>query len=101
MQGTQESSVRRVVVLGATMAGLAVARVLADHFDEVVLVERDALPTGADCRKGTPQGRHLHGLLQSGPQVRCLDDHDVLGLLSTPDRGMTLSTRERVMPAGT
>lgn len=60
---------RRAVVMGASMAGLVTARVLADHFDEVVLVERDALPQGAEGRKGAPQGRHLHALLKRGAQV--------------------------------
>jgi flavin-dependent dehydrogenase len=31
----------RAVVLGAGMAGLLAARVLADHYPEVVLVDRD------------------------------------------------------------
>jgi hypothetical protein len=52
------------VVLGGSMAGLLVARVLADHFDQVSIVERDALPDNAEPRKGVPQGRHLHGLLK-------------------------------------
>ncbi len=33
----------RAVVIGAGMAGLAAARVLSDHFDEVVLLERDQI----------------------------------------------------------
>jgi 2-polyprenyl-6-methoxyphenol hydroxylase-like FAD-dependent oxidoreductase len=48
------------------MAGLAAARVLASHFDEVLLIERDDLPDSAAPRKGVPQGRQLHGLLQRG-----------------------------------
>lgn len=60
---------RRAVVMGASMAGLVTARVLVDHFDEVILVERDALPQGAEGRKGAPQGRHLHALLQRGAQL--------------------------------
>ncbi|HET8938578.1 MAG TPA: hypothetical protein VFN67_34270 [Polyangiales bacterium] len=40
----------RAIVIGASMAGLAVARALSDHFREVVLVERDALVTkGLQC----------------------------------------------------
>ena len=54
------------VVLGASMAGLLAARVLADRFDRVTLVERDPLPAGAAGRKGVPQGAHAHGLLASG-----------------------------------
>jgi 2-polyprenyl-6-methoxyphenol hydroxylase-like FAD-dependent oxidoreductase len=57
------------VVLGASMAGLLAARVLADHYDKVTVVERDRLPAGAAQRKGVPQGRHVHGLLPSGGNV--------------------------------
>lgn len=59
---------RRAIVLGASMAGLAAARVLAAHFEEVLLIERDELPDSAAPRKGVPQGRQLHGLLQRGAQ---------------------------------
>jgi hypothetical protein len=41
-------------VLGASVAGQLAARVLSDHFGEVVLVERDALPDGPRPRKSTP-----------------------------------------------
>ncbi|MEQ1912850.1 MAG: FAD-dependent monooxygenase [Vicinamibacterales bacterium] len=54
------------VVLGGSMAGLLAARVLADHFRSVTLVERDELPTETANRRGVPQGRHTHGLLASG-----------------------------------
>ena len=57
------------VVLGASMAGLLAARTLADFFDTVTVVERDALPDGAANRRGVPQGRHLHALLARGAQV--------------------------------
>jgi 2-polyprenyl-6-methoxyphenol hydroxylase-like FAD-dependent oxidoreductase len=60
---------RRVVVIGASMAGLLAARVLADRFDEVTVVERDDLSGGPAARKGVPQGRHAHALLISGRQV--------------------------------
>ncbi|MFN8060171.1 MAG: hypothetical protein U0Q12_13530 [Vicinamibacterales bacterium] len=57
------------IVMGASMAGLLTARVLSTHFTKVTLVERDALPTGPDNRRGVPQGRHTHGLLASGRRV--------------------------------
>lgn len=60
---------RRAIVLGGSIAGLAAARVLADRFDEVLLVERDALPDSDDVRKGVPQGRQLHGLLKHGEEL--------------------------------
>jgi 2-polyprenyl-6-methoxyphenol hydroxylase-like FAD-dependent oxidoreductase len=57
------------VVLGASMAGLVAARVLAEFFETVTVVERDALSDGADTRRGVPQGRQIHGLLLRGAQV--------------------------------
>jgi 2-polyprenyl-6-methoxyphenol hydroxylase-like FAD-dependent oxidoreductase len=60
---------KRAVVIGGGMGGLAAAGALVDHFDEVVIVERDVLPEGAATRKGTPQAPHLHGILKRGEQI--------------------------------
>src|SRR4051812_40658119 len=57
------------VVLGASMGGLVAARVLADFYEKVTVVERDVLPPGADNRRGVPQGRHVHALLGRGAEV--------------------------------
>ena len=59
----------RVVVLGASMGGLLAARVLADFFGTVTVVERDVLPDGPAIRRGVPQGRHVHVLLARGAQI--------------------------------
>lgn len=60
---------RRAAIIGASMAGLLAARILAEHFDEVVLLERDPLPSGAAPRKGTPHAVQPHGLLARGREV--------------------------------
>jgi 2-polyprenyl-6-methoxyphenol hydroxylase-like FAD-dependent oxidoreductase len=57
---------QRAVVVGAGLGGLAAARVLADYFDEVVILDRDDLPDDAAPRPGVPQGKHPHGLLGGG-----------------------------------
>jgi 2-polyprenyl-6-methoxyphenol hydroxylase-like FAD-dependent oxidoreductase len=57
------------VVLGASLAGLFAARVLADAYGRVTVVERDPLPETAEHRKGVPQGRHAHLLLPRGTQI--------------------------------
>ncbi|MGB6514568.1 MAG: 2-polyprenyl-6-methoxyphenol hydroxylase-like oxidoreductase, partial [Mycobacterium sp.] len=57
------------VVLGASMAGLLAARVLADFYETVTVVERDRLPDDAVNRRGVPQGRHAHALLGRGSQI--------------------------------
>jgi 2-polyprenyl-6-methoxyphenol hydroxylase-like FAD-dependent oxidoreductase len=60
---------KRAVVIGAGMGGLTAAGALADHFDNVVVLERDALPSEPTYRAGTPQARHAHGLLLSGQRA--------------------------------
>ncbi|MGM1063754.1 FAD-dependent oxidoreductase [Saccharothrix sp. Mg75] len=57
------------VVLGAGMAGLLAARVLADRCAKVTLVDRDEVRSAGGWRKGVPQGKHLHGLQPRGQQV--------------------------------
>ncbi|MBR0797989.1 FAD-dependent monooxygenase [Bradyrhizobium jicamae] len=60
---------KHAIVVGAGMGGLLAARALADHFDEVTVLERDALSDSLDPRKGVPQGRHTHGLLARGREI--------------------------------
>lgn len=57
------------IVIGGSVAGLMAARVLADHFERVTVLERDALPTAPSGRKSVPQGAHIHGLLLAGERV--------------------------------
>lgn len=45
------------------------ARVLAEFFDHVVVLENDTLPTDASPRPGTPQSKHLHVLLAGGQRA--------------------------------
>jgi 2-polyprenyl-6-methoxyphenol hydroxylase-like FAD-dependent oxidoreductase len=59
----------RAVVLGAGVAGLLAARVLADHAREVVVVERDELPGEPVDRRGVPQGNQVHGVLARGLEL--------------------------------
>ena len=54
------------VVLGASLAGLAAAAVLAQRFGHVTIVERDDLTQSGRARKGVPQGRHVHVLMPAG-----------------------------------
>jgi 2-polyprenyl-6-methoxyphenol hydroxylase-like FAD-dependent oxidoreductase len=51
------------------MGGLVAARVLADFYERVTVVERDVLPHDAANRRGVPQGRHVHALLGRGCAV--------------------------------
>ncbi|MEZ4734601.1 MAG: hypothetical protein R3E79_46515 [Caldilineaceae bacterium] len=57
---------QRAIVIGGSMAGLLTARVLSNHFTQVILLERDEIRDQPEARKGQPQTRHLHGLLAKG-----------------------------------
>lgn len=67
--GKREHLGRHAIVIGASMGGLLAGRALADYYDEVALIDRDALPLRYESRKGVPQGRHTHGLLARGREV--------------------------------
>jgi 2-polyprenyl-6-methoxyphenol hydroxylase-like FAD-dependent oxidoreductase len=59
------------VVIGGSMAGLLAARVLADFFTTVTVIERDEPSERPEPRRGVPQGRHAHGLLLRGHNTIC------------------------------
>ena len=63
------SIARRAVVIGAGMGGLAAAKAVAPHFEKVTVLDRDVLPGGPAPRAGTPQARHVHGLLAGGQKA--------------------------------
>jgi len=57
---------RTAVVVGASIAGLSAARVLAGHYQSVIVVERDELPDSNAPRNGVPQSAHSHVLVAAG-----------------------------------
>src|SRR5262245_51614078 len=57
---------KRAVVVGAGMGGLTAAAALAERFEHVLVLERDALPADPVDRAAIPQGRHVHALLAAG-----------------------------------
>lgn len=60
---------RRAVVLGGSFTAVLTSAMLAQHFSEVVVVERDGLPDGPEMRKGVPQARHCHILWSGGARI--------------------------------
>ncbi|MDG5759751.1 FAD-dependent monooxygenase [Natronococcus sp. A-GB1] len=56
----------RAIVVGAGVAGLTAARVLADSFDSVTVIDRDALPDEPVARSGVPQANQIHILWEAG-----------------------------------
>ena len=69
MRRTPAVASNKAVVIGGSLSGLLAARVLAERFGEVILVERDSFPDEPVFRKGVPQSRHLHLLLARGAQI--------------------------------
>ncbi|HEY0782696.1 MAG TPA: FAD-dependent monooxygenase, partial [Thermoanaerobaculia bacterium] len=60
---------RHAIVIGGSIAGLFAARVLADSFERVTLIERDELPDEVEVRPGAPHAHHLHLLLKRGLEI--------------------------------
>lgn len=65
----QPSPKHHAIVLGGSIAGLMAARVLADHFERVTVIERDHLPEGDENRPCVPQGHHIHTLMLRGQLI--------------------------------
>lgn len=57
---------KSAVVIGGGIAGMCAARALADFYDRVVVIERDKYPDGIGERRGVPQGRMFHTLIERG-----------------------------------
>ena len=60
---------QHAIVIGGSIAGLMTARVLADFFDSVTVLDRDQISAEPAIHKSIPQGNHLHLLLLGGQQV--------------------------------
>jgi 2-polyprenyl-6-methoxyphenol hydroxylase-like FAD-dependent oxidoreductase len=60
----------RAVVVGGGFGGLLAARVLAERYPDVRVLDRDELDRNGDgSRRGVPQGRHIHALLPRGREL--------------------------------
>ncbi|RAG86833.1 monooxygenase [Streptacidiphilus pinicola] len=59
----------RAVVVGGGFAGLVAARVLADRFDEVMVLEQDPVTAETGVHPHAPQGWHAHAVLAKGAEV--------------------------------
>lgn len=53
----------RAVVIGCGIGGLAAAAALRNHYEEVVILERDTIPDNPESRRGVPQDNQLHNLI--------------------------------------
>lgn len=59
----------KAIVLGTGIAGLATARVLAQYFRAVTVIDRDDVPPTPQVRAGAAQGFHIHTLLPGGLDI--------------------------------
>ena len=59
----------KAIVIGGSIAGLLAAHVLSNHFQEVVIVEKDNYADDNKVRIGTPQANHIHLLLVKGREI--------------------------------
>ncbi len=57
------------IVIGGSIAGLLSARVLADYFERVVIIEKDKLPETPKPRRGVPQSVQPHVLFTKGYRI--------------------------------
>jgi 2-polyprenyl-6-methoxyphenol hydroxylase-like FAD-dependent oxidoreductase len=62
----QNANREHAIVIGGSIAGLCAARVLSEHFELVTVLDRDRFPEEGQHRKGVPQSRHPHVLLDAG-----------------------------------
>lgn len=69
MNNTVAGKRGKAIVIGGGMAGLLSARVLSEHYDQVVVLDRDDAPAAAGHRRGVPQSFHLHQMLPRGGLV--------------------------------
>lgn len=52
----------KVIIIGGSIAGLMAARVLSNHFKNVIVIEKDKILEETGFRPGVPQGKHSHFL---------------------------------------
>jgi len=64
-----ETTTTSAIVIGGSIAGLLTARVLAEYFEQVIIVERDQLPKTAIPCRGVPQSAQPHVLFTLGYRI--------------------------------
>lgn len=69
------------IVIGAGIAGLASAAVLAEHFDSVSILDGDAIDDRTRERRAIAQGPHLHTLLRGGQAALAAIYPELIGRL--------------------
>ncbi|WP_299402355.1 2-polyprenyl-6-methoxyphenol hydroxylase-like oxidoreductase [Acaryochloris sp. IP29b_bin.148] len=63
------SEQHQAIVIGGSIAGMLAARVLANYFEQVMIVERDTFSLQPEARAGVSQSPHAHILLTQGYRI--------------------------------
>ncbi|MEM7128231.1 MAG: hypothetical protein AAF702_18005 [Chloroflexota bacterium] len=64
-----EQTGSRAIIIGGSVSGLLNARVLSEHLDEVIILEKDTLPEKPAPRQGVPQSGQTHSIHQKGAEI--------------------------------
>lgn len=64
--GRVQQEGENAAVIGGSLAGLCAARVLADCYDTVTIIEKDSLPDDPRFQRGVPQEPQIHALQEAG-----------------------------------
>lgn len=63
------AGMEKAIVIGGGMAGLMTARVLADYYAEVLIIDKDHFPAQPTDRAGVPHGFHPHRFTNRGKMI--------------------------------
>ncbi|QRG68655.1 FAD-dependent oxidoreductase [Brevibacillus choshinensis] len=66
---TRTKKAGKAIIIGGSIAGLLSARVLSDYYAEVLIMDKDELPTVLQDRSGTPQAFHPHRFTTRGKMI--------------------------------
>lgn len=64
-----EGKRERAIIIGGGIGGLLTARVLADYYTDVLIIDKDEFPSQPVDRTGTPQGFHPHRFTPRGSMI--------------------------------
>jgi 2-polyprenyl-6-methoxyphenol hydroxylase-like FAD-dependent oxidoreductase len=78
----------QAIVIGGSLGGLLTATALRNHFENIIILEKDKVDDAPESRKGQPHTKHLHGLLPAGLNVMVHYFPDLLEALK--DNGATV-----------
>lgn len=66
---TQINKLPDVMIVGASISGLAAAAAIAPYCNSVCIYDKDKAPQNTEVRRYAPQGAHIHILLQAGLNI--------------------------------